>query len=510
MGISNPRIISRDGTTITVAVDPEQKYDHVTSALRTDRAWVEADLSDIVDDTTGAGTQTQKQVTKVTNSFTFTEVSPPYYIGFATTSSDLPLDEQPGGEPAEPPPDPTPAGSIPQPTGLTLDNTTSTTVTLSWVGPANQQTEATGLEFDFQSQFEATANGELPRYGNGRPSMQPINEGDAALNADPKNENGWRSGYVTDAKSRLPAETKSIFVETYDNGINDFQNGMQFHPMRPEPYDKIRHLNKVRWAWGWSVFLVENGQPNSAIVMGQCHDVIEYAPDGTEDAGISPVFAARWNPGGTLSTYGSVDTKAFTTGKAGKGGVGFASTPYGADKRGRWMDVVVIYEFDPVGSAQWPQDGAGPYSGHFEFWVDGVRQSYATGVAFGVNDSQTKGHYPKFGLYSTWALKKGSYENPPPGGWTNTEQQAYYGSMRMATGENATYEMVNPSGKCTAIEVVQETAPGATKVVATLPPSSESYTVSALQSQTQYKYFVRCRYLNQTGTKSGTITVTTA
>jgi hypothetical protein len=414
------------------------------------------------------------------------------------------------------PPEPPPSGTVPQPTNLTAPSKTSSSITLAWYGPENYETEATTLEHDYQAIIENTQPGDMPRFSNGRNALLPINEGDATLMANNKDPDGWRSYVISTEKSRKRSSTKSQKFWTYDNNINDFQSRMECHPMSESPYDKVRYRKNELWAWGFSIWIENAVRPETYQVIGQTHDVIEYAPDGRKSVGFSPVSGIRLsplsdegkNPPGVWTVFAGAETLAFPYDNSAKASIEYKQWDVESSQIGRWIDIVYIIRYDASGSNEWPDDGAPPYNGYSEVWIDGKRELFYEGGPLGGNDNQAKGHYPKFGIYSGWKLA--NYNSPPVGGWGETEQTMYYAEVKMAKGANATYENVNPSGRCTSIEVVEQINANTTSVVKTLPPSAVTTTISGLPSNSERTYFIQCRYLNEVGEPSNTITVTTS
>jgi len=239
--------------------------------------------------------------------------------------------------------------------------------------------------------------------------------------------------------------------------------------------------------------------------MGQYHD---RAPTGTP--GLSPSFAHATDVANNVwRSYGSVQTLAINPSNTdGKFAIQQNNVPIDyANDMGRWMDHVWIFVWDAIGDGGIPgvDDGAPEYQGSLEYWRDGEKLIDYQGPTFS-NDAQSPGHYPKFGIY-------GGYRPgvpAPSGGWVNTTQRTYWGGVRISDGEaESTYENLNAAGRVTAIEILQETAPGQTQVIKTLAPSYNSWRITGLASATEYKYFVRCRYNAETSTPSGTITVPT-
>ena len=167
MSISNARIISQTGDSVTVSVDTEQQYDFVTAAMRNDQAWVEGDKADIEDGDTGAGVQTQTQATQATNTFNFTGVSAPYHLGFSAHNVDETV----------PPVDPPPVGSVPQPTSLSVTGQTANSISLAWLAPENKS--PTGLYYNYSADWEGMANNSVVPN-----SLFAISEGSAGIIKD--------------------------------------------------------------------------------------------------------------------------------------------------------------------------------------------------------------------------------------------------------------------------------------------------------------------------------------
>ena len=487
VGIANLRLIDKTPTSVTIDVDTDQQEDFVTVALRDTSVWLISEKQDIID---GLGDQNEEQVSKATNRFVFSGLSPstPYYIGAASYSSDV----------TPPPPDPPAEGGVPQPTGLTFTDRTTTSITLDWTSPENPN--PVGLYRDYSADLEILPNGSFVPDT----TFLCSNETESGLNTDRTTADS--ATVSTAVGGRFAGQQKSLKTDIYYTSQTDLRNRQEVQPRNANGTDKFRPTIKRKTAFGYSMWKENHGAANTFQVMGQIHEI---PPSGTP--GVSPVLAYRWNASSpSSSAYGSVNTKAINASSTeGKGAIPGTTLPIDFEEEtGRWMDILWIYTWDAIGTGGVPgvDDGAPPYVGSLECWIDGVKRvDYGPNLPFGINDAQSPGHYHKLGIYSGY---KASI-SPPAGGWINTTQRSYFSGIRIAEGEFATYENMNAAGRVTSIEIQQETSPNNWAVVKTLAPSYNSFTVSGLTPATQYKFRVRCRFNAETSTPTGTLTVST-
>ena len=488
MGVKDIRITNQTATSITVAVDTDQADDYIKCAYRStaysDKTDVETDETDVE----------EVQVPQPTNTFTFNNLDVPetYYVA-AIGYNDV----------VDPPTPPEP-GTVPAPSNLSVQSTTATTISLAWDTFDNDGSGANLLDWEL--------NGAMTRPRGWRAVAEfPYNPytqsgGRTANNFDPA---FWPTPSVEQDRGGGQNALKFDISWDASSPTGILQNRQELELMSDfddvDSGDFYRIPYKTDFACGWSTYRPYTTGHSSYQNMGQVHDSRDNELV-IDTFGISPIWSynlepnteAIWSMYGRSYTKAECTDKAFTTAAAAT-----PATDY-AGETGRWMDFVIRFRFDPTGSNDWPADGAEPYTGFIEMWLDGELMCSASGVPLGNNDRQDRGHWFRIGLYCGWK------EMARVAAMTGDPRVILYlQNYRIATGANATYENVAPGGRVHKIEVVEEINPNTFQVVKVLPPSARSATITVPNGST-HKYSIRAKYNNEISTGSNQVEVTAA